>query len=111
MNNYIAFFSATAFIIYGTLCLFTNHMKAEFRRYGLSKFRLLTGALELIGGVGIIIGLVKLPIIFLISTGGLSLLMLLGIFARLKINDKFVSILPAIFFFSLNLYLFISFQF
>lgn len=99
-----------SFIIYGCLCLFTNHMKKEFKRYGLSKFRKLTGLLELMGGIGVIIGL-KYPLFFFISTSGLSLLMLLGIITRIRVQDKIIAIMPAFFYFALSLFLFIYHMF
>ncbi|MDH4466820.1 MAG: DoxX family protein [Bacteriovoracaceae bacterium] len=107
---FLSLFSSLSFIVYGLLCLFTQHMHMEFQRYGLSKFRKLTGALELLGGLGILVG-VKFQIlyVFSLSTIGLTLLMFLGIMARIKIHDKFVAILPALFYFFLNLYLFINY--
>jgi len=84
-------------------------MKVEFSRYGLSKYRKLTGIFELLGGVGILIGL-KISSIFMISTGGLSLLMFLGILARIKIKDKMINIVPAILFFTLSLYLLMAIE-
>ena len=82
-------------------------MKLEFERYGLGRYRTLTGFLELLGGLGIILGL-KFKELYFLSTLGLTLLMFLGIIARLRVKDKFISILPAIIYFFLNLYLFIN---
>jgi hypothetical protein len=104
----LTYFSGIAFIIYGLLILFTTHMKAEFERYQMKQLRTLTGVLETLGGLGSIIGLYFSKEIYLISTGGLFLLMFLGIIVRLKIKDEFIKILPAIILLVLNGYLFFT---
>lgn len=90
----LIFLTGITFIIYGFLCLSTDHMKIEFHRYGLSQFRTLTGALELLGGIGLIVGSFYAPILYLSSTG-LALLMFLGVLIRLKTKDPFIEIVPA----------------
>jgi hypothetical protein len=94
MQVIFIFISAIAFIFYGLLILVTDHMKIEFRRYGLSQFRMLTGALELLGGAGLLLGFYYLPLLIL-SAGGLALLMLLGVIVRLKTRDPLDEIIPA----------------
>ena len=42
---------------YGFLCLTTDHMSEEFKRYGLTKYKKLTGVLEILGAIGLIVGL------------------------------------------------------
>jgi hypothetical protein len=90
------------FIFYGLLCLFTDHMKIEFQRYGLSKFRRLTGILELLGGTGLLLGQYYSSLLNL-SAAGLALLMLLGVMVRLKTRDPMIEILPAFILLMLNL--------
>jgi uncharacterized membrane protein YphA (DoxX/SURF4 family) len=85
---------AITFIAYGLLCLFTDHMKIEFQRYGLSHLRKLTGIIEFLGGAGLLVGLTYTPLLIL-STSGLGLLMLLGVLVRLKSKDPLIQILPA----------------
>ena len=102
----LTYISAIAFIIYGLLILLTSHMKEEFERYQMEKFRTLTGILELLGGLGSIMGLHYFQRIYLVSTGGLFLLMFFGIIVRLKLKDNFFRILPALILFLLNGYLF-----
>ena len=69
-------------------------MVREFKRYGLSKFRTLTGALEILGGAGLLIGTLFKPIL-LISSLGLALLMFLGTGTRIKVKDPWYEIIPA----------------
>ncbi|MCH1517733.1 MAG: DoxX family protein [Flavobacteriaceae bacterium] len=104
MLNSLLLFSATSFIFFGVGCFVSSYLKAEFIRYGLPQFRLLTGLLQLIGGLGIGIGF-WWPTLQLVSTAGLAILMLLGFGVRLKIRDNFVQSFPAFFYFILNLYL------
>lgn len=80
-------------------------MKKEFERYGLSQFQSTTGILEVLGALGLLLGL-KYKLVLLISASGLALLMLLGFGVRIKIKDSFVQSLPAFFYMLLNFYIF-----
>jgi hypothetical protein len=102
MQVILIYLSAITFIFYGLLCLLTDHMKKEFHRYGLSQFRTLTGYLELLGGIGLLVGRYY-PLPLLISSAGLSLLMFLGIIVRFKTKDPLVEILPAFLLMIINL--------
>jgi hypothetical protein len=89
--------SALAFLGYGLSCLFTSHMEQEFKRYGLSKFRRLTGALEVAGGAGLLVGFVmSIPTLTLFAALGLSLLMAMGLIVRLRLRDTLLQCLPAL---------------
>lgn len=81
-------------------------MREEFERFGLSKFATLVGLLELLGGVGLIVGL-KVHIILLLASGGLTFLMLLGFGVRLKMKDGFWLSFPSVFFMVVNMYIFL----
>jgi len=100
--NYLIILSGFSFILYGLTILSTDHMKLEFERYQLSQFRVLTGLLELLGGIGCLIGFLYPSILFLAS-GGLSLLMFLGLFVRLKVGDPFYQTIPAFILMLINL--------
>lgn len=102
----LVLFSGVSFIIYGCLFFLSPQMRNEFKRFGLEKFATLTGTLELLGGVGMLVGL-KFNFILIISSGGLALLMLLGFGVRLKIKDGLWLTMPSLFFMLLNLYVFL----
>ena len=102
MQVILIFVSGVTFILYGLLCLLTDHMKTEFKRYGLSKYRKLTGTMELLGGAGLLIGQYYMPLLYL-SAAGLALLMLLGVLVRLKTKDPLLEILPALVLMLINL--------
>jgi hypothetical protein len=87
--------SALAFAGYGVHCLASQHMKLEFVRYGLDRFRTLTGALQLAGSGGLLLGFVFSPLV-LPSAAGLALLMLCGVYVRLAIRDPLPAAIPAL---------------
>lgn len=102
----LVIFSGVSFTIYGSLLLVSAKMQNEFKRFELEGFAKLIGALELLGGIGLLVGL-KFNFILLISSGGLALLMLLGFGVRLKIKDSFWLSFPSLFFMLLNLFVFL----
>ncbi|MGB4398546.1 MAG: DoxX family protein [Daejeonella sp.] len=101
----LIFISSLSFLIYGIAYFRSDEMKNEFKRFGLEKVGPLTAVLEILGAVGLLIGL-KYHSILLVSAGGLAILMLLGVIVRLKIRDSLLVTLPAVFFMILNSYIF-----
>jgi uncharacterized membrane protein YphA (DoxX/SURF4 family) len=99
--------SSVSFMIYGIAYFTTPQMKTEFKRFGLKKVGALTAILELLGAVGLLVGLKFLPIL-LISSGGLALLMFLGVIVRIKVKDNLLVTLPALFYMLLNAYIFFN---
>lgn len=95
--------SVAAFLYYGLSCLFSNGMAAEFERYGLSRFRRFTGGLEAAGAAGLVAGYLFPPLV-IVASGGLALLMVLGVLTRVRIGDRVVLMLPAILLLLVNLY-------
>ena len=79
-------------------------MIKEFERYGIPQYLKLTGASQLLGALGLLIGfwIVYLQII---SAIGLSLMMLIGVITRITIKDSLVQTLPAFLYCLLNAYL------
>lgn len=101
----LVFVSSFSFFGYGVAFFTSSKMKAEFIRFGLAKFGTLTAVLEILGALGLLIGLVYTPLL-VFSAGGLSVLMLLGVGVRIRIKDSWLVIVPAFSFFVLNAYLF-----
>jgi hypothetical protein len=100
----LTWISALSFLGYGTSCVITGHMRAEFERFGLARQRVLVGLLQLAGAIGLLVGF-HFPLIGILAAGGLALQMLLGVGVRVKIRDSFQETLPALFYFFLNAYL------
>ena len=101
----LSWFSALSFLAYGVSCICTRHMRAEFERFGLARFRVAVGLLQLAGAVGLLVGWF-IPLVGLLAAGGLALQMLLGVGVRLKIGDSLLQTTPAAFYFVLNAALF-----
>jgi len=108
VDLFLVFATALAFVAYGIACLTSTKMKHEFERFGLAKFSTLTGVLEILGGVGLLVGLYAPPI-FLLSSGGLAVLMLLGLIFRIRAGDGFFASMPAAVFMMITGYLFFRF--
>ena len=69
-------------------------MVEEFERFGLARYRRLTGSLELLGALGLAAGYL-VPELTLVSGSGLATLMLLGTGVRIRVADPIPEILPA----------------
>jgi len=82
-------------------------MKSEFIRFGLGRLGMLIAVLEIIGAIGLLVGL-WIHSVLLISSGGLAVLMFMGVIVRLKVKDSLWLSLPALFFMVLNSYIFIA---
>ena len=80
-------------------------MKKEFKRFGLEKMGLFTIILEILGALGLLIGVLYRPIL-IISSLGLSLLMFAGVLVRIKVKDNMWISLPAFLYMLVNAYIF-----
>ena len=96
--------SSLLFLWYGLTCLYSNGMLDEFARFGLSRYRRVTGGFEVLGALGLLAGLV-VPSLIVVSAGGLSLLMLLGVVTRIRVRDPLLHMMPALLLLLLNLFL------
>jgi len=107
LNIIIIIISGISFIFYGLSLFFSKKMRNEFIRFKLKEYTFLVGTLELIGGMGLLFGIYNSNLL-ISSSFGLALLMLLGVFTRIKIKDKIAQTLPAILFLFINSYIFIN---
>ena len=96
--------SSTLFLYYGIACLAMDGMKRDFERFGLSRLRILTGTLEVLGAAGLIVGQFWLPLVPL-SAGGLALMMLVGVTTRIRVLDSLAQTLPALVLTCVNLFI------
>jgi hypothetical protein len=96
--------SVLVFLFYGAAVLFAKGMKDEFERFGLSQLRLLTGALELLGALGLVVGQF-IPEVVVLAGGGLTLLMALGTLTRIRVRDSLLETLPAVILGLVNAYI------
>lgn len=106
MTLFLLLLSAGSFVFFGLACLRSKELLSEFSRYGLSRWRRTVGCLQLLGAGGLIVGL-WVPWIALVASGGLAVMMFLGVCVRVKIRDSLIQTLPALFYCALNGWLFI----
>jgi uncharacterized membrane protein YphA (DoxX/SURF4 family) len=97
--------SSLSFFAYAYSFFNAPHMKNEFKRFGLEKWALTIVILEIIGAVGLLVGL-KYNFMLVISSLGLALLMLAGVLVRVKLKDSLWISLPAVFYMVLNAFIF-----
>ena len=95
--------SIVAFLFYGIHCLASETMRAEFERYGLANLRTVTGWLELAGAGGLLASY-WIPPLAVAAAGGLALLMALGVWARVRVRDPLIAMVPALLFLLINVW-------
>jgi len=96
--------SAILFLYYGAAVLFSNAMVTEFEQFGLPNFRKLTGVLELLGAAGLIAGYFIPPLV-IVASGGLALLMALGLAVRFRSRSTLPDSLAALAMLLINLFI------
>tara|TARA_R100000935_G_C2825227_1_gene161902 strand:- start:378 stop:644 length:267 start_codon:yes stop_codon:yes gene_type:complete len=83
-------------------------MRTEFTRYGLKDHQYLIGVLQVLGALGLGYGYIFLPLLSVISSVGLSILMLLGFGVRLRLKDSFIQAVPSFIYAIINAYISIT---
>jgi len=99
--------SSLSFFAYSIYYFTSPHMKNEFKRFGLEKMGLLIILLQIMGALGLLVGL-KFYFILMISSLCLALLMLAGLIVRINLKDSIWLSFPAFFYMVLNAYIFWS---
>ena len=98
-------FSSLSFFGYVIAYFTSPQMKLEFKRFSLEKIGFYIIILELLGAIGLLVGL-KINFILSISSLGLFLLMLSGVIVRIRLKDSILISLPAFFYMILNGFIF-----
>lgn len=104
LKEAIILFSALSFLVYGTGCFTSQHLRNEFVRYGFSRGRCLIGFLQICGSLALIAGM-WLPWLGKSGACGLALMMLVAVVVRIRIRDSFLQTTPALSYFLVNTYL------
>ena len=97
--------SSLSFLAYAIPYFKTPYMKNEFKRFGLEKFAFTIIILEILGALGLLVGL-KFKIMLSMSSLGLALLMLAGVIVRIIVKEQFKGYFTSSFFALLNAYIF-----
>lgn len=97
MYHALSILTSILFIYYGAACLWSDPMVDEFERFGLSRYRVLSGILEILGALGLVLGFVY-PMMRVVAAGSLGLLMVLVVVRRVQQRDSFAELFPALIF-------------
>ena len=90
----LALISGLSFLYYGFKVLFQTASQEEFERFGVPTVRRLVGVMEVLGAVGVMLGLAFAPLGAL-AAGGLAVLMVLGLIVRVRVHDALRLMVPA----------------
>ena len=101
LNILLSIFSGISFLFYGVASFRSRRMKAEFERWGYLKHRFTIGSFQILGGIGMLVGLFFPPLL-LTSSLALMFMMLIAILVRIGINDELIKIMPATLYAILN---------
>ena len=101
LNIVLLLFSAVSFIFYGITSFFSKRMVSEYARWGYSKHRILLGCMQLLGGIGLLIGITN-SILLSVASFLLTFMMITAVFVRIKIKDSLINMFPAVFYTVLN---------
>ena len=105
--KYLTIFSGVSFIFYGILALVSKKMILEYKRWGYAEQRFLIGALQILGGLGLLLGL-YFDLLIPLSSASLMLLMLAAIGVRINVKEQPIKMLPALFFAIINFLILIN---
>ena len=83
----IILFTAFSFIIYGFNSFISKRMINEYKRWGFNKRRKTIGFFQLLGGIGLLIG-IKFNFILILSSLCLLIMMVFAIIVRIQIKDN-----------------------
>lgn len=90
----LALLSGSAFAAYGYQTLFGDRPRREFERYGMSSMRKFVGSAQVLGAVGVLLGL-AIPLVGAAAALGLTMMMALGLNVRYRIHDAPRLMIPA----------------
>lgn len=99
-----ALLSSFSFFVHVAHYFRSPHLKNELERYGMGKLGIFIIVLELLGAIGLLVGLVHAPFLTAASLG-LGLLMLAALVVRAINKDSLLSALPAFFLMALNAFI------
>lgn len=101
LNILLVVFSALSFIFYGITSFFSKRMVSEYARWGYSNQRILLGCMQLLGGIGLLVGLTN-SVLLSVASFLLTFMMITAVLVRIKIKDSLINMFPAVFYTCLN---------
>ena len=76
-------------------------MVSEYARWGYSNQRILLGCMQLLGGIGLLVGLTN-SVLLSVASFLLTFMMITAVLVRIKIKDSLINMFPAVFYTCLN---------
>ena len=98
----IIYFSALSFLFYGISSFYSRRLIYEYERWGYNKLRIIIAILQILASFGLIIGAYYLPFLLSLVSFSLTIMMLVAVFARIKIKDSIANTIPAILYVIIN---------
>ncbi|MDC3390100.1 DoxX family protein [Flavobacteriales bacterium] len=98
----IIYFSALSFLFYGISSFYSRRLISEYERWGYNKLRIIIAILQILASFGLIIGAYYLPFLLSLVSFSLTIMMLVAVFARIKIKDSIANTIPAILYVIIN---------
>ena len=108
VHNILVVFTAASFMYYAASALTTKRMAIEFERYGFSDKRVFIAMSQILGALGLLMGLI-MPIVGIIASAGFTVQMVCVLVVRRRIGDPFLQSLPAVAFFAISIALIAAF--
>ena len=94
-QDILIFFSSISFVIYSLYSIFSKRMILEFSRWGFGNLRILVASFQMLGGIGLLLGMYNIWLLCLVSFL-LILMMISAVIIRIRVKDSFLMTLPAI---------------
>ena len=107
-HNILVIFTAASFLYYATSALTTKRMAIEFERYGFSDKRVFIAVSQILGALGLLMGLI-MPIIGILTSAGFTVQMVSAWVVRRRIGDAFQQSLPAVVYLAISIALIAGF--
>ena len=103
---FVLFFSIS-FVIYSLHSVFSRKMIMEFSRWGIGNLRILVASFQMLGGIGLLLGMYNIWVLCLVSFF-LMLMMITAIIIRVRVRDSFLQTVPALMYTLLSFIIFYS---
>lgn len=100
-------FCSISFVIYSLHSVFSRRMIMEFSRWGIGNLRILVASFQMLGGIGLLLGMYNIWVLCLVSFF-LMLMMITAIIIRVRVRDSFLQTVPALMYALLSFIIFYS---
>lgn len=107
IKEFFVLFSAISFVVYSLHSVFSRRMILEFSRWGIGNLRILVASFQMLGGIGLLLGMYNIWLLCLVSFF-LTLMMIIAIIIRIRVRDSFLLTVHALMYALLSFIIFYS---